>query len=223
MNQSIGESLPLAIGIAISPVPIIATILMLMSSSARRASLGFLLGWVVGVVAAVTAFTLLAGVLPSDDGGGSNTVMGVVRLLLGGALLVLAAGRWRARPAEGETPKLPKWMAAIDAMNPSKALVLGFLLMAVNPKNLLLAVSVGVGIGHADLGAGSAAVVIAVMVVVGSCTVAIPVIAYQLAPSRIGAGLHTVRTWLVSSNATIMAVLLLVLGVHQIGKGIGSF
>jgi hypothetical protein len=31
------------------------------------------------------------------------------------------------------------------------------------------------------------------------------------------------RVWLVANNATIMAIVLLVLGVALIGKGIGSF
>jgi hypothetical protein len=35
--------------------------------------------------------------------------------------------------------------------------------------------------------------------------------------------LESLRTWLVHNNATVMAVLLLVIGVVVIGKGIGSF
>ena len=36
------------------------------------------------------------------------------------------------------------------------------------------------------------------------------------------APLERLRVWLVDNNATIMAVLLLVIGVSVIGKGIGS-
>ena len=60
MGSVIGEILPLAIGIAISPIPIIAAILMLLSPKAKGTSIGFLLGWVVGIVVAVTVFTLLS-------------------------------------------------------------------------------------------------------------------------------------------------------------------
>ncbi len=49
MAPVIGEILPLALGIAISPIPIIAAILMLLSPKARVTSIGFLLGWVVGI------------------------------------------------------------------------------------------------------------------------------------------------------------------------------
>ncbi|HEX5730294.1 GAP family protein, partial [Microbacterium sp.] len=67
MGSVIGDILPLAIGIAISPIPIIAVILLLLSPKAKGTSIGFLLGWVLGIVAAVTVFTLLSSVIPDAD------------------------------------------------------------------------------------------------------------------------------------------------------------
>jgi hypothetical protein len=49
MGGAIGDILPLAIGVAISPVPIIAVILMLFSKKAKGNSLAFLVGWVLGL------------------------------------------------------------------------------------------------------------------------------------------------------------------------------
>jgi hypothetical protein len=77
MNGVIGEILPLALGVAISPVPIIAAILMLLSPKAKGTSVGFLGGWVLGIVVAVVPFTLLASVLPEAgrqhlDAGGRH-------------------------------------------------------------------------------------------------------------------------------------------------------
>jgi hypothetical protein len=46
-----GELLPLALGIAISPIPIIAIILMLITPKARSNGLAFLGGWMVGILA----------------------------------------------------------------------------------------------------------------------------------------------------------------------------
>jgi hypothetical protein len=53
--------------------------------------------------------------------------------------------------------------------------------------------------------------------------VIIPVIGYLIASARLAGPLDKLREWLVENNATIMAVLLLVIGVAVIGKGIGSF
>ena len=74
MGAAIGDTLPLALGIAISPIPIIAAILMLLSPRARVTSVGFLLGWVLGIVVAVSAFTLLSAVLPEEDPDASRPV-----------------------------------------------------------------------------------------------------------------------------------------------------
>ena len=223
MGSVIGDILPLALGVAISPIPIIAAILMLLSPKAKGTSVGFLIGWVLGIVIAVTLFTLLASVIPEQDQDASKPIAGTIKILLGLGLLFLAVRQWRSRPKPGETAALPKWMAAIDTMTTGRGLMLGFLLSAVNPKNLLMAVAAGVIIGTAGLAVGEEAVVILVFVLIAACTVAIPVIAYLVASKRMAGPLEALRRWLVHNNATVMAVLLLVIGVVVIGKGIGSF
>lgn len=223
MSGVIGEILPLAIGIAISPIPIIAAILMLLSPKAKGTSVGFMLGWIVGILVSVTVFTLLSAVVPSDDGSDSSPIRGIIQVLLGAALVVLAIRQWRSRPKPGEEATLPKWMAAIDSMTAGKAFLLGFLLAAVNPKNLLLGASAGVTIGTSGLDVGSIAVVIVIFTLIAAASVTIPVVAYLIAAKRMAGPLESLRTWLVHNNATIMAVLLLVIGVVVIGKGIGSF
>jgi threonine/homoserine/homoserine lactone efflux protein len=221
MGDTIGEILPLAVGIAISPIPIIAAILMLLSPKAKGTSLGFLFGWLVGIIAAIVIFTLLSSVLaqPAD---GPSTLAGVIKIVLGALLLLLAVKQWRNRPAKGEQAALPKWMAAIDTMTPAKALVLGFVLAAVNPKNLLMAASAGLVVGGAGLTPGQTIAVIAVFTVIAASTVLGPVIAYLAASAKMAEPLERLREWLVDNNAAIMAVLLLVIGVSVVGKGIAN-
>lgn len=223
MGAAIGDILPLAVGVAISPIPIIAAILMLLSPKARSTSVGFLLGWVVGIVVAVTVFTLLSSVLPEGHEDAANPLKGVIHLLLGALLLLLAVRQWRRRPKAGAEATLPKWMQAIDEVTFAKALGLGFLLSAVNPKNLLLAVAAGNDLGAADLDAGSIAIVIAVFTLIAASTILIPVVGYLIAAPRLEAPLTALRGWLARENALIMALLLLILGVDVIGKGIAAF
>ena len=223
MGSVIGDLLPLALGIAISPIPIIAATLMLLSPRANGTSVGFLLGWVVGIVVAVVVFTLLASVLPEQDAGESKPIAGTIKVILGVLLLLLALRQWRSRPKPGEEPPLPKWMSAIDDMNAGRGFGLGFLLSAVNPKNLIMAVGAGVIIGTGGLTVGEDVVVILLFTVIAASSVAVPVIAYLVASARMAGPLESLRGWLVHNNATVMAVLLLVIGVVVIGKGIGSF
>ncbi|HWM15641.1 MAG TPA: GAP family protein [Microbacterium sp.] len=223
MGNVIGETLPLAIGIAISPIPVIAAILMLLSPKAKATSAGFLLGWIVGIAVAVTVFTLLSSVIPDGGSGSSKPIHGIIQILLGAGLLLLALRQWRSRPKLGEEATLPKWMSAIDTLNAGKGFGLGFLLAAVNPKNLLLGAGAGVTIGNAGLSVESVVVVIIVFTVIAAASVALPVIAYLVAAKRMEGPLESLRKWLVHNNATVMAVLLLVFGFVLIGKGIGSF
>lgn len=223
MAAVIGDLLPLALGIAISPVPIIAAILMLLSPKARVTGVGFLLGWIAGIVVVVTVFALLAGIIPEADSNGSQPIVGAFQLILGAILLLLAVRQWRSRPKPGEAPALPAWMHAIDSFTVVKALGVAFLLSGVNPKNLLLGAAAGVIVGDAALDAGATVIVIAVYTVIAAITVAVPVIGYLIASARLAEPLAALRDWLQKENAVIMAVLLLVLGVTLIGKGIASF
>jgi len=223
MGAAIGEILPLALGVAISPIPIIAAILMLLSPRARVTSVGFLLGWVLGIVVAVTVFTLLSSILPEQDSDASNPAQGTIQLILGALLLLLAVGQWRKRPRREVEPAMPKWMQAIDKMTFPVAFGLGFVLSAVNPKNLLMGVGAGVDIGSAGLTVGEIVLVIAVFTVIAASTVLGPVVGYLVAASKLRDPLDALRGWLEKENAVIMAVLLLVIGVSLIGKGIAGF
>jgi threonine/homoserine/homoserine lactone efflux protein len=223
MGTVIGEVLPLALGIAISPIPIIAAILMLLSPKARVTSVGFLLGWVIGIVVAVTVFSLLSAILPEDDPDASRPIRGIVQLVLGALLLLLAVSQWRKRPKPGQPAALPPWMKAIDTLSFPVAFGLGFLLSALNPKNLLMAAGAGVDIGSVGLSGGSVVVVVAVFTVIAASTVLVPVVGYLIAADRLRGPLDALRGWLARENAVIMAVLLLVIGVSMLGKGIGSF
>lgn len=223
MGAVIGEVLPLALGIAISPIPIIAAILMLLSPKARVISIGFLLGWVIGIVVATAVFTVLASSLPTGGPNGSMPVLAVIQLLLGMLMFVIGIRNWRSRPKPGEEPVLPKWMQAIDKITFPAAFGLAFLLSALNPKNLAMAAGAGTDIGGAHLPTGDVVVVITVFVLLAASTVLVPIVAYLFAADRLRGPLDLLRGWLQKENAVIMALLLLVLGVSMIGKGIGSF
>lgn len=221
MSETLGDTLTLALGVAISPVPIIAAILMLLSPAAARTGAAFLLGWLVGIAAAVTVATLLGDALPAGGEDGARPAVAVVQLLLGVGLVLLSVKQWRSRPTGEEEPALPAWMAGIDTITPVKAFGLGVVLAAVNPKNLLLAIGAGVTVAQAELGS-SAVVVLVLWVLLAASTVLVPVVTALVAPARVAGPLDRLRTWLAANNATVMSVLLLVIGVNLLGKALGA-
>lgn len=222
MGAVIGDLLPLALGMAISPVPIIAVILMLLAPRAGATSLGFLVGWVAGIVVASVVFVLLASTLGGDESGEPSAAASWIKLVLGLALVGLGIRQWGTRPAAGEPAKLPAWMAAIDRFTPGKALGLAFALAAVNPKNLLMAVAAGTTIGSAGLSVGQVIACVVVFVVLASSTVAVPVIGYAVATERMRGPLDDLKAWLQQNNVAVMSVLMTVIGVAVFGKGLGG-
>src|SRR5215207_5844064 len=185
---------------------------MLLSPKAKATSLGFMLGWICGIVVALIVFVVLASILLQSESDEPPPIAGGVKILLGVLMIFLSLRQWRARPHDDVEPPMPTWMSAIDSMTAGKGFGLGFLLSAVNPKNLLMAISAGVIIGSAALPAGSVAIAVAVFTIIAGCSVSVPVIGYLIAPEAMAKPLESLRAWLVHNNAAVMAVLLLVIG-----------
>jgi threonine/homoserine/homoserine lactone efflux protein len=222
MGQAIGEILPFALGVAISPIPIIAIILMLLSARAGANSTAFLAGWIVGVAGGCILLLALSGLLDTDDGGAPSTSSSVIKLVLGALLVHLAVKNFRKRPKAGEEAELPKWLQSIETLTPVKAAGLGVLLSAVNPKNLLLIAGAMLAVAQLDLPGGDEAGAVVVFVLIAISTVAAPVIVYRATGERAQHLLDEMKVWLGQNNAVVMAVLLLVIGVVLAGKGISG-
>ncbi|WP_227983085.1 GAP family protein [Nocardia spumae] len=218
MGTVLGELLPLAVGVAISPIPIVAAILMLLSARAAGTSTGFGSGWVLGILVVTVVVVLLSGSIDGEAGASHSPAVAWVKIVLGVLLILLAVGQWRHRADTA----VPGWMQAIDRMTFVKATGLGIVLSAVNPKNLLLCVSAGLTIGTGGLSGGETAVAVVVFTILAACTVLVPVIGYAVAADRMRGGLDTSKTWLQANNHVVMAVLLLVMGAVVIGKGVGG-
>ena len=220
MGQAIGDLLPSAVGVAFSPIPIIAVILMLGTPRGRTNGPAFAIGWVLGLIVVSTVIVLLAG--DSDDSdSGSSTAVDVIKLLFGALFLLLAIKQWKSRPKAGEEAEMPTWMSTIDSFTAAKSFGLGALLSSINPKNLALTFAAAAAIAQAGLSGGESAISIAVFVIIGSITVAGPVIYYLLAPNSAGL-LGEIKQFMSEHNAVIMFVLFMVLGAKLIGGGIAG-
>jgi Sap, sulfolipid-1-addressing protein len=85
-----------ALGVALSPIPIGAILIILSSRGAANAR-SFAAGWIVGIALAAVAFTVLVNALDITDSGPAWS--GAANLLLGLTFLALAPRLWlRWRP-----------------------------------------------------------------------------------------------------------------------------
>ncbi|MET0146440.1 MAG: GAP family protein [Ilumatobacteraceae bacterium] len=221
MGSAIGDILPSAVGVALSPVPIIAVILMLGTARARSNGLAFAIGWVVGL-ALVSTIVVIVASDADDSESGSSTAVAVIELVFGALFLVMALMQWRKRPQPGTEAAMPTWMQAIDRFTVGKSLGLGAALSGLNPKNLALTLAAAASIAQAGLDGGETALTIAVFVVIGSLTVAGPVVFYVAARDRAAAPLASIKVFMSEHNAVIMMVVLIVLGAKLIGNAIAG-
>lgn len=222
MGDAIGAILPEAIGVAISPIPIIAVVLLLSTPKGTGNAFGFLFGWLLGLTAVGTAVLLLAEPTGATTDDGHATWVGWLVLGLGVLLIVLGIKKFLSRPRGGVEPPMPKWMAAIDQFSFGKSVGFGFVLSAVNPKNLALTLAAAASIATAGLSSSSSFVVLAVFVVIGTISLAIPIGIYLFAGQKAADILNDLRHWLAIHNAAIMAVLFVLIGAKIAGDGIGS-
>lgn len=219
IRQVIGEILPFAVVVMVSPINIIAAILLLFSPRPKPAAAAYLAGFAVGVGAVLVAFDLVAEQI---DWSSSDASRGgaLLRIALGVLLLVAAVKKLRKRGAADEPPELPPRMRGISSMAPGRAATTGLAIGALNPKNIAMALASALAIGAASLSSGEIAVTMAIYVVVASIGVAAPLVVTVALGDRSQPVLEGWRDWLERNNDVVMAVLYLVFAAVLIGNGI---
>lgn len=220
MGQAIGQLLPFAVGVAISPMPIVAVVLLLVTPRARVNGPAFVVGWIVGLAVAGAIFLAIAKPSDASTDSGPADWTGWLKLVLGVLLLLVAVKGWRGRPHAGEAAPTPKWMGALDSFTPAKAAIAGVALSAFNPKNLLLVVGGANALAQLGISTGDEVVAWVVFVVIATVGVGAPVAIYLFAGERAADLLDELKTWMAHNNAAIMAVLCLVIGAKLIGDAI---
>jgi len=222
MGAAIGGALPLAVGVALSPVPIIAVVLMLTTHRARVNGPVFVAGWLAGLAVVGAIALSIAGPAGASSSGAPATWVSWLKIALGLLLLLVAGRQFRTRPTGDDQAELPKWMARVDEIKPLPAAGLAAVLAGVNPKNLLLAVAAAAAIAQTGISGGEEAIAYLVFALVGTLGVGTPVGIYVAMGARSEKLLAGLKDWMARHNAVIMAVLCLLIGVKLIGDAIGG-
>jgi len=218
----IGDILPLAVGVAISPLAIISVILMLVSKRAKGNSLSFVLGWILGLFIVGGIGLFVAKTQDLSPGTGASLAVLVIRFALAALLLFFAYRQWQKRPKPGHESIMPKWLLSIDSFRPIKALGLAMLFSALKPKNLILTVAAALDIAQSTFSNVQSVIALAVFVVIASTSVAAPVVLSLVLGEKATWMLEGLKRWFVQNNATVMFVLLLVFSAILIAEGING-
>ncbi len=222
MKVVVGEILPLALVVTISPLNIIPAILLLFTSRPLVAATSFLAGFVFGVAVVLGTLVLVAGAVDLSPGTGHGRWGAVLTLVLGVYLLVAAVRKFRGRPRAGEPGSMPGWMDGLSRYTPARAFVAGSALGAGNPKNIVMAAAAAATIASGGLPTGERIAVAGIYVVVAALGVVAPIVVTVVLGGRASDVLEGWNDWLRQNNATVMSVLFVVFGVVLIGRGIAG-
>lgn len=209
------ELIPLALVIALSPLSIIPAILMFHTPRPRAASLAFMAGWFVGLAVLAAIFVEVSNLLGGLDK--PPRWASWVRIVVGVGLLIFGGYRWATRNRSAHTPG---WMRSLTTITPARAALTATVLTFLNPKVLFVSVAAGLAIGTAGLGSTRAWLAVAYFVAVAGSTVALPVLAYAVSGDRLDEPLSKLKDWMERQHATLVAGILVVIGLLVLYKGI---
>ncbi|WP_123026827.1 GAP family protein [Mycolicibacterium stellerae] len=212
----LGELVPLALVVALSPVSIIpAVVLVLHTARPRPTGLAFMAGWLAGLAVLTIVFVQLPHRV---DGLGreSPTWAPWVRIAVGVLLVALAVGRWVTRKRQ---TRPPAFLNRLSRIKPVGAGVIGFGLVVANPKVVVINAAAGLIIGTAAVGVGVWLAVAFYTALAGSTVIA-PILAYLVAGERVEQRLEQGRAWMQREHATVTAAVLLIVGVLLAYTGI---
>lgn len=212
MFHAIADSLPIAFGIVLATLPLMAVPLTLVSRGAVRVLGWFLAGYAGGFVGLAGVVVLSADLLAYATADAARWTVWL-RLVLGLALLGLAWHKWQGRPRHGEVATPPGWMQALDRLGSPGAAGLGLALVVLNPKNALLVASGGLAIAAATAVPAAQAVALLVFSAVSCLGVAAPLLLWLTLGDRVRSPLDRLRGLLVRYDALILSVVLAALGL----------
>ena len=209
------ELIPLALVIALSPLSIIPAVLALSTPQPRPTGLAFLAGWLIGLAALTVVFLELSTLVV--DLNKPPTWASWVRVGLGAALIVFGIYRWLNRKRAAHTPA---WMQRLRTLTPAKTGLLAMALTVVNPKVLFMCAAAGLAIGTEGLGSSRVWIGVVWFVAIAASTVALPILAYAVSGDRLDEPLRRVKDWMEQQHATLVAAILVVIGLLVLYKGI---
>lgn len=236
MGQLVLDLIPVALGVVLSPLAIMALVAVLLSRLARVNGVAYLLGWAAGIVGVLALFLWLFAVLEIHDLREPPLWVAVVRILvavlmIGGAIWVYRRGAARIhavaqasspREIAAAVPSLPGWLQAVESFRPVRTFFLGAGLFVLNPVDLSCGIIAALDISLAPVSAPGETAATIGFALVGILPIAIPVLYVVVRGARAQPLLDRLRTWIAGNTHVLNAALLLVIGALQLQKGLSA-
>ncbi len=223
MQPSIGsvfvELLPLMIGAAVVPVPIMIVLLLLSNRGGLAKGIAFVGGAILVRLAQGIAFGWIFASDPAaTTEAGGNLIVSTLLIVIGVLMLINAFKKWTKEADPDEPP--PKWIAALGGLSALKVFGMGLAVVLLSGKQWVFTLgAIGV-LEKAHLGPPTSAGLFLCYVLVAQAVGLVAVIASALSPQRAGGAIVAARAWLERNNRPIFTVVYLVFGLFFLYKGI---
>lgn len=214
------ELLPLILGPVLAPLYVIIVLLMIASPRGSAKAAMFVLGMTLTRLVQGLVFGIILSASPDAkaENSGQSPVVSTLLLVIGLLLLITAVRKWRKE--EDPDEPAPKWMQSLEQTTPLKALRLGALIMAIDPKLLVFTLSALAVISAAELGRAAASAVYLTYILLAQIVLILAVTVAALAPQAAGATLQRATDWLTRYNRPITITVSLIFGFYFTWDGI---
>ena len=213
--------LPLMIGAAVVPIPIIIVLLLLSNQGGLLKGAAF----VGGAIAVRLAQGVVFGYIFASDPAatsetGGSLIVSTLLLVVGVLMLITAFRKWNKEEDPDGPP--PRWMAALGGLSAPKAFGMGAALVAISAKQWVFTLSAIGVIGQAQLGPPASTALFLCYALAVQALGLIAVIAYAMAPRSAGPALVQASEWLERNDRQIMVAFSLIFGLFFLFKGIAG-
>jgi hypothetical protein len=220
MAGLLARIVPLALGVAASPLPVVAILVILLTKRARSSSLIFTAAWVSGNAVAISIAVIFAGQFKRPLVGLDLPYEGLITALLGAGLVVAAWVAHTGRERSEDPDAAPGWLRAVDNLSPAGGAFVAFTNATTSPKNLALAITAGVAIQAADVHPAQQTLAALSYVVVASLSVVIPVVFYFASGKKAKSTLARWKQFVTLKASAIAELTMFVLGIALLVKGL---
>ncbi len=215
------ELLPLIIGAAVVPVPIMIVLLLLSNRGGLAKGAAFVAGAILVRLAQGIAFGwIFAGDPAATTEAGGNLIVSTLLIVIGVLMLINAFKKWTKEADPDEPP--PKWMASLGNLSALMAFGMGVAVVLLSGKQWVFTLgAIGV-LEKAHFGPPTSAGLFLSYVLGAQVFGLVAVIASVLSPERANRAIFAVRTWLERNSRPVFIAVYLVFGLFFLYKGISA-
>jgi threonine/homoserine/homoserine lactone efflux protein len=203
----------LAIATTISPLFLLAAVIMMSTSQKVRTAWAAAIGWFVSIGACALVMVIVGGAVSGTKSHHHHWWMGVLDVLFGLFVGYLAYRSWRRAHVE-HGKALPKWMDRVGSMSVIFAIGLGMFLPPT-----VLAFAAGNEINQQHVSDRTKWTAVFIYAAIGTLVEIVPILWLTLQPSRREHRLSEWNSWLDEHWQEVIAGLFGVISIFLVVKG----